>query len=408
MSRDFIGLDEARRLVMDRTPLSPPRIFPLAALPGLVTGRDILARVSSPSVTASTKDGFAVSGGDLAGACPASPVCLLLAGSVAAGEKAAAGLAAGQAVRVTTGAPLPPGADAVIAVEFTREENGRVFCLADAEPGRNVMRAGSDVAQGESVCRAGRRLDPACVGLLAAAGLDQVPAHPLPKVGLLATGREVVAPGAPLPLGAVYASNMVSLAAWLGINGMGNLSRVVDDDAGQIKQAAAALMADCDALITSGGAWTSGRDLVKEALADMGLELVFWRVRMGPGKGVAFGLLDGKPVFCLPGGPPSNEMAFLQLALPGLLAMAGRRESGLPLTPARLACPLSGQADWTQLWHGRLEPVNDAAQAPLFRPYEFSGRLKAMADSDAIASLPEGVELLDKGQVVMVQRLAPC
>ncbi|KMY67073.1 hypothetical protein AAU61_14155 [Desulfocarbo indianensis] len=408
MPRDFIGLDEARRLVMDHSPLSPPREFPLASLAGLVAGQDILAKVSSPSVTASTKDGFAVLGGDLAEARPDAPACLDLAGSVAAGEMATAALAPGQAMRITTGAPLPPGADAVIAVEFTREENGRVFCLADAAPGRNVMRAGSDVARGETVCRAGRRLDPARVGLLAAAGLDQAPAHPLPKVGLLATGREVVAPGAPLPLGAVYASNLVSLAAWLGINGMGNLSRVVDDDAGQIKQAAAALMADCDALITSGGAWTSGRDLVKEALAEMGLELIFWRVRMGPGKGVAFGLLEGKPVFCLPGGPPSNEMAFLQLALPGLLAMAGRRDCGLPRTPARLACALKGQADWTQLWHGRLEPSQEAARPPLFRPYEFSGRLKAMADSDAIAALPEGMERLDQGAVAMVQRLAPC
>lgn len=408
MAREFIGLQEAKELVARHTPLLAARPMPLAQLAGLVVGERIAALVSSPSVTASTKDGFAVAGAELSAASKESPVRLKLVGSVAAGEKTDVILSSGQAVRITTGAPLPEGSDAVIAVEFTREDEGYVFCQASADPGRNVMRAGSDVALGQVVCDAGRHLDPATVGLLAAAGLAEAQAHPLPKVGLLATGREVIAPGEPLPSGAVYASNLVALASWLTLNGMEHRSRVVDDDSDQIKQGAAALLTDCDALITSGGAWTSGRDLVKEALADMGMERIFWRVRIGPGKGVAFGLLNGKPVFCLPGGPPSNEMAFLQLALPGLLAMSGRRGAGLPLQPARLASELTGQADWTQLWHGRLEQGPDLHQPPVFHPHEFSGRLQAMADSDAIAALPEGMDRLEPDAAILVQRLAPC
>ncbi len=408
MALDFIGLSEAKDLVERHTPLLPPRPLPLARLAGLVAGGRVTARVSSPSVTASTKDGFAVRGAELSSASPGSPVRLKLIGAVAAGEKADMTLGPGQAVRITTGAPRPRDADAVIAVEFTREDGGNIFCQASADPGRNVMAKGADVAAGQVVCEAGRLLDPAVVGLLAAAGLSEVPAYPLPKVGLLATGREVIAPGEPLPSGAVYASNLVALASWLSLNNMAQRSRVVDDDILQIKDGAADLAADCDALITSGGAWTSGRDLVKAALAEMGMELIFWRVRMGPGKGVAFGLLNGKPVFCLPGGPPSNEMAFLQLALPGLLAMSGRRDAGLPLTPARLASQLSGQADWTQLWHGRLQPVSDPCEPPYFHPFEFSGRLKAMAESEAIVSLPEGLERLEPGAAIMVQRLARC
>jgi molybdopterin molybdotransferase len=408
MPRDFIGLQEAKELVALHTPLLPARSMPLSHLAGLMAGERITALVSSPSVTASTKDGFAVMGAQLAGASEQAPVRLKLIGSVAAGEKAEMILSQGQAVRITTGAPMPQGADAVIAVEFTREEEGHVLCLATAGPGRNVMLAGSDVAKGQVVCNAGRRLDPAIVGLLAAAGLSEAPAHPLPKVGLLATGREVIAPGEPLPSGAVYASNLVALASSLRLNNMENRSRVVDDDSTQIKQGAADLLTGCDALITSGGAWTSGRDLVKDALADMGWERIFWRVRMGPGKGVAFGLLNGKPVFCLPGGPPSNEMAYLQLALPGLLAMSGRKNAGLPLRPARLATGLTGQADWTQLWHGRLEHGPDPHLPPIFHPYEFSGRLQAMADSDAIAALPEGMTSLEPNADILVQRLAPC
>jgi molybdopterin molybdotransferase len=406
MPLDFIGLQEARELVARHTPLLPARPTPLSQLTGLVAGERITALVSSPSVTSSTKDGYAVKGADLKGASEQAPVRLKLIGSVAAGEKANMILAAGQAIKITTGAPLPKGADAVIAIEFTSEDNGQVLCRATAEPGRNVMPAGSDVAQGQVVCQAGSRLSPPMVGLLAAAGITTAPAHPRPKIGLLATGREVIAPGHPLPDGGVYASNLVALSASLSIFRMENRSQVVDDDTGQIIEGAAELLSDCDALITSGGAWTSGRDLVKDALAEMGMELIFWRVRMGPGKGVAFGLMDGKPVFCLPGGPPSNEMAFLQLALPGLLAMCGRRGTGLPLQHARLATRLTGQSDWTQLWHGSLERGPDPHHPPIFHPFEFSGRLQTMANSDAIAALPEGMTSLEPNADILVQRLA--
>lgn len=404
MSRSFIGLAEARELVRRRAPLLPGRPTPLAGLVGRVAAAPILSRADSPSVTAATKDGFAVMGGELATAGPDRPVRLKLAGAVAAGESYAGRLEPGQAVRVNTGAPLPPGADAVLAQEFVREEPDAVICLGTAPPGINLLRRGSDVEQGEELAVAGQIFTPALVGLLAAGGQDNAPAHPLPRVGLLATGREVVAPGEPLPKGAVYASNLVAAAAWFSLHGMESRSRVVDDDAGQIADAAMELLADSDALITSGGAWTSGRDLVLGALQGVGLELVFWRVRMGPGKGVGFGLLEGKPVFCLPGGPPSNEMALLQLALPGLLGMAGFPDPGLPERPAILGRELTGQADWTQFWHGRLD---SGEGLPVFTPSPLRGRLKSMANSHGIVCLEEGRERVASGEVVRVQVLGP-
>jgi molybdopterin molybdotransferase len=308
-------------------------------------------------------------------------------------------------VGVNTGAPLPPGADAVLAGEFARASGAQVACLAPAEPGRNVMPAGSDLQPGDLLVRPGQRLTPAAVGLLAAGGWSGLAAHPLPRVALLATGREVVAPGRPLPAGAVYASNLTALAAWLRLEGMAATAEVIDDDLGQIQEAARRLAADHDALLTSGGAWTSGRDLVVAALEDLGWEQVFRRVRMGPGKGVAFGLWGGKPVFCLPGGPPSNEMAFLQLALPGLLLMAGREGPALPPMPARLAAELAGPAEWTQFWHGGLEPAAEPGGPTVFRPFPLSGRLQSMAGSQAVAALPEGVERLAAGAGLTVQLL---
>ncbi len=398
----FIGLDEAQDLMAGRIPLLPPATLPLSQLAGRASATEGVAQVASPSVTASLKDGFAVRAADVAQASEGAPVALEVLGMVGAGEAAPQKVRPGQALKIMTGAPLPPGADAVIPSELTRENGGKVLCLDRTQAGCNLLALGSDVSPGQVVAQKGQRLTPARVGLMAAAGLAEAAVYPLPRVALLATGREVVAPGQPLPQGALYASNLVGIAAWLDLHGMANQSQVADDSATDIAAAAEDLLGDCDALITSGGAWQSERDLVIKTLQGLGLALVFWRVRLGPGKGVAFGLLDGKPVFCLPGGPPSCEAAFLQLALPGLLQMAGHARAGFPLVPARLAETVKGQADWTQVKAGVFEPDDDL---PLFRPLALKSRLQSMAASQGILLLPEGASRLEAGQRVMVQKL---
>lgn len=400
--QQFIGLGEAQELVARHLPRLPAAKLPLARLAGRVAAEDLRARVASPSVTASRKDGYAVRAADLAGADERSPVRLAVLGMVAAGEAPPAMVGPGQAIKIMTGAPLPAGADAVLPSEYTRRERDAVLCLAPAEAGRNLLAAGSDAAPGQMVARAGQRLTPGLVGLLAAAGLAQAAVYTRPRVALLATGREVVAPGQSLPPGAVYASNLAGLAAWLDLHGLAHENRVVDDSASEIAAAVQRMLAGCDALLTSGGAWTSERDLVINTLGDLGLELIFRRVRLGPGKGVAFGLLAGKPVFCLPGGPPSNEAAFLQLALPGLLRMAGHLRPGLAQVPALLGAAVEGRPDWTQLWPGRLQPGGDL---PLFEPLSYQERLRAMARSQGLLLLPEGLSRLEAGQRVLIQRL---
>ncbi|RJX35924.1 MAG: molybdopterin molybdenumtransferase MoeA [Desulfarculus sp.] len=400
--QEFISLSQAQELVAGHVPRLPPKPFPLARLAGLVAAQELTAQVAAPSVTASQMDGYAVRAADLAQASEQHPVRLEVKGMVGAGEAPPAAVGPGHALRVTTGAPLPPGADAVLPNEYTRAEPGAVLCLASTQPGRNLLAAGADVASGQVVLRPGQRLWPGRVGLLAAAGLSEALAYPRPRVALLATGREVKAPGQPLPPGAVYASNLVSLAAWLSMHGLEHESRTADDVADQIAAAAGEMLAGCDALLTSGGAWTSERDLVVNALRGLGLDLIFRRVRLGPGKGVSFGLLSGKPVFCLPGGPPSNEAAFLLLALPGLLRLAGHPRPGLPLVPACLGQAVQGRVDWTQVLHGRLEPGRDL---PTFQPLSYQGRLQSMARSQGLLLLPEGLRFLEAGARVMVLKL---
>lgn len=157
-----------------------------------------------------------------------------------------------------------------------------------------------------------------------------------------------------------------------------------------------------DAVLTSGGAWSGERDLVVRLLDELGWERIYHRVRIGPGKAVAFGSYADKPVFCLPGGPPSNHMAFLQLALPGLRKMSGVRDAGLPVRRMRLAQSISGQVDWTQFVHGRFEETSDV---PLFHPLTQQSRLQMMSSTDAIVKIPEGQTLLSKGQVIEGQVL---
>ncbi len=402
MPADFVSYNRALALVAELTAPLPPLEFPLPRLGGLVLAEELISRVSSPSVTCSKKDGFALRAADVSGAGPEAPVRLAVAGSVTAGQRPDFSLGPGQAARVTTGAALPPGADAVLPDELARREEEAVFCLAPVEPGRNLLAQGSDVVAGEPVAGPGERLTPGLVGLMAAAGLDRARCHPLPRVALMATGNELSAPGEPLPEGGVYASNLASQAVWLQAHGLPVQTRVCPDSRRAIRETAAGLLAENDALITSGGAWLSERDLVVGTLAELGLGLCFRRVRMGPGKGVAFGLIGSKPVFCLPGSPPSNEMAFLQLALPALLLLAGHRRPGLPLLRARMGQELRGQGDWTQFWHGTLEPSEDIY---IFKPLDWVGRLQVTARAQALFTLNEGVERVPAGALTWVQRL---
>jgi len=398
----MISFNEAYRLTLERIqPLCVEEVALMSAV-GRNAASDLCGLVDSPSVNVSIKDGYALRSADIAGAKEKSPVSLRLLGTVAAGGAWQGQIHQGETVRILSGAPIPDGADAVLAEEFTQLSGDIVLALNDAHPGRNILLRGSDVRCGDNLVMQGARLDPPVIGYLASAGYHSLPVFKLPSVAILATGDEVVAPGEPLLPGRLYASNLVTLAGWCARYGFAVETFIARDDERLIREKLMACLQGYDAVITSGGAWSGERDLVVRLLDDLGWEKIYHRVRIGPGKAAAFGLFAGKPVFCLPGGPPSNHMAFLQLALPGLRKMSGAREAGLPVRMMRLAEPLSGQEDWTQFEHGRLEETSDL---PLFHPLAPSSRLQMMSAADAIAQIPEGVTLLPRGQIIPGQVL---
>ena len=398
-----LGLKEALSITLENIEPLPVEEIDLVKSADRVTASDLYALVDSPSMDSSLKDGYAVLSHEVAGAASDNPVRLRLAGYLAAGEEKEISLKLGTTVRVLTGARIPAGADSVVSEEFVEPDGNDVLVKAFSDPGRNILPRGSDVTSNTCMIRSGRQISPGMVGLLAASGHSTVPVFKIPTIGIIATGDEIVAPGKSLSEGKLYASNIMTLAAWCNRYRMKTYMTVVKDDYDAILSALKIMSAESDAVITSGGAWTGDRDMVARVLEGLGWQQFFHRIRIGPGKAVGFGVLDKKPVFILPGGPSSNLMGFLQIALPGLLALSGHANPSLPKINARLAVELKGrEADWTNLFLGILRYDEGM---PIFHPLKDSSRLRSIAEATAVASIPEGQGYLEEGSVIQVQLL---
>jgi molybdopterin molybdotransferase len=402
----YIGYCEAFELVCaTMRPLGIEEIS-LESAANRISAKDTVAPASYPSIDVSLKDGFAVKAADVLEASSLRPISLKVIGSAFAGSGFSGQMSSGCAVKICSGAPIPFGADAVAAAEFCREiSNEEVHIKADAGTGRNILQAGSEVKAASVIVRAGDVFLPGNMGLAAASGINRVRVYKHPKAAIVGIGDEVVAPGQPLLPGQLYASNLVTMRAWMDSFGLQCVTSVVKDNSESIVHELERLLPVVDAILTSGGAWGSERDLVVGTLEKLGWHRIFHHVRMGPGKGIAFGLWKDKPVFCLPGGPASNEMAFLQLALPGILCMAGDRRHPLPTVPARLVEDVKGRLrTWTEFKDATLS--TDSKGSYSVRLYRSRSRLQAIAGAHGLICMPEGIESLISGDIVPVQVLS--
>jgi len=402
--KEFISFKDAFELTLSHVSPGPTEMLPLDRLVGRILADDVVARVDCPSVSTSRKDGYAVVAADLSRADERNPVRLHVLGSLSAGDRNQLEINSGQTARVTTGAPLPEGADAVLSEEFCRQSPDAIEAFNTAAAGRNINPRGGDIRKADPIAAKGLKLSPPRIGLLAAAGLATAEVYQYPKVAVIATGDEVVIPGRPLRRGQLYASNMVEICAWLAQLGLPYLNELVDDKKGDIKNAIEQHLPDVDLFLTSGGAWGSERDLILDVVADLKWQGIYHRVRMGPGKPVGFGLLNDKPFFCLPGGPPSNEMAFLQLALPALLKMKGETPVAFPTVPAKLAQTVYGHKDWTDFVHARLEYRQH--QLCVY-PARLKSALQSMAQNEALIIIPEDRDQFAAGEMIDIQLVTP-
>ena len=385
----MIELDEARdRIAAHAGPL-PGEEVPVGEAAGRVLARDVLGQVDLPGFDRSSMDGWVVRAADLPGELP-------VVGDVAAGSPGDVGLEPGTALRISTGAPIPAGADAVLPLEDGAEEGGVLRTEAAVQPSSFVRFRGEDVRAGELLVPAGARLTPARLSVVASGGVARVEVHRRPRVSVVATGSELVPLGEPLPPGAIYNSNAPTLEAHAVADGAVVLgARNVEDDPGRTRDVLGAALDEADVVLVSGGVSVGGHDLVKDTLAALGVEELFWRVLIKPGKPIFCGRRGDTWVFGLPGNPVSTVVGYLVFVAPLLRRMAG----GAFLAPATSHVTLAADA---RNAGGRTTyaTARFADGGVVLTDKQGSHMTKALADADGFAILPWDRELLPAGEQV--------
>jgi molybdopterin molybdotransferase len=390
-----LSVDDYRARVGALIPATPVTSLPVPDCLGLVLGEDLVSPVSLPPFDNSAMDGYAVRSADVAGAGHA-PVELPVPVDIPAGRTDIVPLLPGTAHRIMTGAPVPPGADAVVKVEDTDGGVRRVAVRAPVAPGTHIRRAGEDVTKGSTVLRAGTALGPAQLGLAAAVGRAELPVHRPVRVLVLSTGSELVAPGEPLLHGQIYESNSVLLAAAVReAGGHATVLRFVPDDVAAFHAAIGEHLGRVDLLVTSGGVSAGAYEVVKDALTGQGVE--FTRVAVQPGGPQGSGVFAGLPVVTLPGNPVSAALSFELFLRPALLAAMGHRSVDRPRVRARCAGELRSPSGRRQYRRGRL--TGDVV-TPVGGPG--SHLLASLAAADCLIEVPEDTEVVAEGDLVTV------
>lgn len=345
----MLELEEAQRRILAAVRPLPAESVALNAAAGRILAEDVVAPIDLPAFDNSAMDGYAVQAADVSSASADSPSVLKIIGRVPAGQVFPASVQPGTCIRIFTGSPLPAGADAVVMQEDSRldpSKEGEVQILDRIGPWENIRFRGEDVKQGTTLVSAGERLTPAQIGLLAAVGLTEVQAGRQPTVGLLATGTELTEPGRPLDPGKIYESNRLALFPLLTKSGArAQILPLVSDTLADTTSALASGLAECDAIVTTGGVSVGDLDFVRPAFEDLGGKLEFWKVALKPGKPFVFGNMGSKYFFGLPGNPVSALVTFLLLVRPALLRWQRANQVTPSSTPGILKEPLSNDAD---------------------------------------------------------------
>jgi molybdopterin molybdotransferase len=367
---------------------------------GRVVAEAIAAPQDMPSYDSSAMDGYAVCESD-----SPEPGRLRLTGYISAGGKVSTAVEPGCAVKIMTGAPLPPGCHAIVPIEETEEADGYVTIKARVVPHQHMRFTGEDVRRGEVVIPPGTIIRPAEISMLATCNRVSVQLYRQPRVAILSTGDELVNLGDAVGPGRVVNSNAHSLAA--SIKEIGAIPVILgiarDDRNDHRAKMLEGLRAD--ALITSAGVSAGDRDLVREVLAELGVKEVFWKVGIKPGGPMAFGVKDCKPVFCLPGNPVATMITFEELVRPALLKMLGHKKVFKRYVSAVFQGEVRNRPGKIKFVRVSLEYVKDKLLA-YSAGDQNTGMLKAMLNADGIAMVPADRPLLSSGDMVDVHVLS--
>lgn len=364
---------------------------------GRVLAEHVVAPLALPPFDNSAMDGFALRHADLQG----EDTVLQLTGEQFAGTSNELSVQAGECVRITTGAPMPLGADTVVIKENSRVEGSTVIVLTPPSPGANVRRCGEDVREGDQVLRSGELLTPARVSLAASLGIASLRVARKPTVAVFTTGDELVEPGMPLAAGQIYDSNRDLLVGLLRADGLEPTAWPrLPDDPKQVEIALRDTGCAFDLIITAGGVSAGEKDYLPGVLAEFG-ETHFWKVKMKPGMPLLFGSLDQARVLALPGNPVSVLATYLTFGRALIDGLQGRTEPR-PTWQAQLVAPLDKPHARREFLRGRVFSGPNGALHAEANPATGSHRLRAVADSNALIIVPEGPQHFAAGEVVEV------
>lgn len=406
--RTDLGVDEALDHILAAFGTLPEVRMPLHAAHGLVLAEDVVTPHDLPPFSNSAMDGFAVRSADTIDASAAEPVSLIIRGSVAAGYVSGSPQQAGEATRIMTGAPIPEGADAVIRVEDTETipvtgGNERVIIRRPVPPGDCVRLAGEDARQGTTLLTAGTPVRPPEIGLLAATGHANAMVYRRPRIGVLVTGDEIIPAGEPLGPGKIWNSNGPMIAAQIQQSGGEPVMLgIATDSAAAVRER----LLDCeglDLLVTTGGVSVGDFDVVKDVLQQEG-RVELWKLRMKPGKPLAFGWIGNTPVVGLPGNPVAAAVACWQFVHPVIRKMLGHTDLLLRTVPARLLDRIDNRGDRRQFVRVEVVQERDGYTARIAGSQD-SHILTSLTRGNGLLVIPEACDVAEIGMTFEVQML---
>ena len=406
---EMLSVAEAQRVILSHIQPCGVESATLLESLGRVLAEDVIAQDDVPPFDNSGMDGYAVRADDVKDAGRDSPVTLNVVADIAAGHPSDVVIKPGQAARIMTGAPVPAGADAVVPVEATDEPMrgalpAQVKVLANSKRGEHVRLAGGDIRRRQKALSAGALIRPAEIALMAALGVTQVRVIRRPRAAVLATGDELVEPGERLLPGQIRNANGWSTAAQvMRYGGLPIQLGIARDTADDLRaKLAEGLAAKADVFVVSAGVSVGAYDLVKDVVASEG-ELNFWRVRMRPGKPLAFGHYHSVPFFGLPGNPVSAMLTFEQFVRPAVIKLSGRANWQKPVREVELAEAVTsdGRETYARAWVGR-EGERYVAR---LSGGQGSNVLSALAAANALVIIPAGQTRVEAGARVLAQML---
>jgi len=398
----MLAVEEARRRILGAVQPLEPRDALVGDALGGVLAVDLFAPHPLPRFDNSAMDGYAVRAGDVDAATEGAPIELEVVGEIRAGDPGELEVVAGTAVRIMTGAPVPAGADGIVPVEDTSEQAGRVLIMSPTAAGRHVRPAGDDLAEGDALVRAGSELGPGELALLASMGYSPLPMRPGPKVAVLVTGDELIAPEATAGPGQIRDSNSVAIRALVSESG-GEVVPFggVADTPEAVTEALGRAAAMSDLVVSSGGVSVGRYDFVKDAVEKLG-HIDLWRVAMQPGKPVVLGAIGNTPFLGLPGNPVSIHIGFEQFVRPAIRKMRGCHDLLRPTMNATLTETMEKGPGRLHFVRVRLSPDTDGWRAT---PTGAQGShvQSSLVDCHGVARFERDATALQAGSKVVVE-----